>query len=341
MSDIPVQFFVPPYAWPSTEVLSAGALGMVRTFKATDWAWNHSWHWTLQTYLRLRESGCPVRLVKEMPDAGIVVACSGEVAADFRPGPRQFLVSINGDEAPDCHAQMRITQNRIQTRLMAGSYYVPFWPHPGIIGRDSARGETFSSIAYFGDDRNIAAELRSADWSAFLADRGIRWDIRNAQSTRDTDFSDVDAVIGIRSFQRAGYIRKPASKLVNAWIAGVPAILGREIAFREQRRSGVDYLEVASVAQARDAIDRLASSPALRRSMVDNGRTRAEEFMVPRITAQWRDVLFDLAQKAAARWSGRSPAGRRTFFLCRRLERKARGGAHRLLRALGQEQYAI
>jgi hypothetical protein len=341
MSDLPVQFFIPPYAWPSAEILSGGASAMVRSFTSADWMWNHSWHWTLQTYFWLRESGCPVQLVKEMPDEGIVVICSGEVAPDFRPGRRQFLVSINGDEAPDCHAQMRITQNRIQTRLIAGSHYVPLWPQPGLVRRAPARGDTFSSIAYFGDDMNIAPELRSADWMAFLAERGLRWNIRNAESPRNADFSDVDVVIGVRSFRYSGYIHKPASKLVNAWIAGVPAILGREIAFREQRRSAVDYLEVASLAETRDAIDRLAASPALRRSMVENGTARAEEFTVARLTAQWRHMLFDLAQEAAARWSARSPASHGRFFLRRQLERKLRGGAHRLLKALGQEQYAI
>jgi hypothetical protein len=341
MSDIPVLFFLPPHAWPSAELLAGGASNMIRNFKSTDWIWNGSWVWTLQTYLWLRDSGCPVHLVKEMPDAGIVVACSGLVAVDFMPGPRQFLVSINGDESPDRYAQMRVSQNRTQTRLILDSHYVSHWPQPGIIGRDPARGDTFNSIAYFGDDKNIASELRSADWSAFLARRGIDWHVRNAHSSRNTDFSDIDAVIGIRSFRHAGYIRKPASKLVNAWIAGVPAILGREIAFREQRRSAVDYLEVASVAEAGDAIDRLAASPALRRSMVENGLARAKEFTVQHITARWRHVLFDLAQKAAVRWSARSPASRRMFFLRRQLERKARGAAHRALRALGQEQYAI
>jgi len=96
MSDIPVLFFLPPHAWPSAELLAGGASNMIRNFKSTDWIWNGSWVWTLQTYLWLRDSGCPVHLVKEMPDAGIVVACSGLVAVDFMPGPRQFLVSING-----------------------------------------------------------------------------------------------------------------------------------------------------------------------------------------------------------------------------------------------------
>jgi hypothetical protein len=340
MSDT-VSFCLPPGDWPSEEVLSEGTSGMGRTFKSSDWMWNTHWHWTLQTYLWLRESGCPVRLSKGVPDEGIVVACRGLVPSDLRPGPGLFLVSINGDESPHPYAQINVMQNRIQTRLVSDSHYVPFWPQPGITGRDPARGDRFDSIAFFGDDKNIAPELGGEDWSAFLASRGIQWHVRNAQSDRNTDFSDVDGVIGIRSFRRTGYIRKPASKLVNAWIAGSPAILGRELAFQEQRRNAADYVEVSTFAQTCEAIDRLAASPDLRRSMAANGLSRAREFTVPLITEAWRHLLFDVAQKSLARWSGRSAASRRLFFLRRELEKKARGTAHRILRSLDKEQLAI
>jgi hypothetical protein len=314
---------------------------MARTFKSNDWMWNTHWHWTLQTYFWLRECGCPVRLVRGVPDEGIVVACRGLISSDFMPGPNLFLVSINGDESPHPYAQINVIQNIVQTRLVSDSYYVPFWPQPGIIVRDAARGDRFDSIAFFGDQKNIASELQSANWVASLASRGIQWHIRNAQSSRNTDFSDVDCVIGIRSFDRVGYIRKPASKLINAWIAGSPAILGREFAFREQKRSSADYLEVSTFAQTLRAIDKLAASPALRRSMALNGLSRAEEFTVPIITAVWRRLLFEVAQEAAVRWFENSALSRRLFFLRRELEKKARGGAHRILRALDKEQLAI
>jgi hypothetical protein len=129
--------------------------------------------------------------------------------------------------------------------------------------------------------------------------------------------------------------------LINGWIAGVPSILGREIAFREQRRSAVDYIEVATLAQARDAVDWLAGSPKLRRSMSANGAVRAEEFTTERLVSQWRHLLFYVAQKAAERWFSGSAAGHKRFFLRRQIQRKVRNIGHRALRAVGQEQYAI
>jgi hypothetical protein len=338
-SEIPVYFYLPPSTWPSADILSSGTAGMSGSFKSSDWMWNTHWHWTLQTYFWLRESGCSVHLVNAFPEAGIMVTCG--VSADFRPGPNLFVVSIAGDESPAPYVQMHVVQNRMETRLVSDSHYVPFWPQPGLIERDAARGEIFDTLAYFGDDKNIATELRSEEWSRFLAGRGINWQVRNAQSSRNADFSDIDAVISVRSFQRAGYIRKPASKLINAWVAGVPSILGREIAFREQRLGPLDYIEIGSFDEACAAVDRLAASPELRRAMVVNGHRRAAEFSPANIVNRWKELLFDIAQRRAARWFARSAAGREAFFLRCLLEKKVRGAAHRTLRALGKEAYAI
>ena len=38
---------------------------------------------------------------------------------------------------------------------------------------------------------------------------------------------------------------KPPSKLFNSWLAGVPAVLGHESAYRAERRSDLDYIEVS------------------------------------------------------------------------------------------------
>ena len=298
-------------------------------------------NWILQTYHRLGEKGHRIELTSAMPDEGIIMLCSGTLPIGYVPGPRQFFVSVCADEAPDQFTQMNVTQNRTQTWLVPDSHYVPHWPQPGLIARAPARGQAFSSAAYFGDESNLASELRDDRWSAFLATRQMTWHARTRHSDRNIDYSDVDCLVAVRSFCRRGFIRKPASKLFNAWIAGVPAIMGRERALREQRRSALDYIEVSSFDEACAAIDRLARSPALRQAMVDNGRKRALEVSVGRITERWEHLLYDLAPAASARWQARSDAGRRAFMIYRRFHRKLRGGAHRLLGAAGQEQWAL
>ena len=335
MTDLPIYFYLTPSDWPPAELLSGVHLNANRYFLRTPW------NWVLQTYLRLRECGRRVELTDTLPDEGIVMLCAGDLPVTYVPGRRQFLVSANADEAPDPFAQMRITQNRIQSRLMAGALDVPHWPQPGLVRRDPVRGDAFERAAYFGDYANLCAELKDGRWTDFLAARGIAWEVRDAQSNRNTDFSDVDLVVGVRSFQRGGYIRKPASKLFNAWIAGVPALLGHELAFREWRRSDLDYIEVKSFDAICAAVDRLVQSPQRRRDMIANGRRRAEEVTPDLVLARWEHLLFDVAPVRAARWAAASGARRRAFVLSRIAEKKARGAAHRLLRALDLEQYAI
>ena len=59
------------------------------------------------------------------------------------------------------------------------------------------------------------------------------------------DYRTLDAVIAVRPFEPHLYFAKPASKLINAWRAGVPALVGPEFASREIRRTDDDFLEVA------------------------------------------------------------------------------------------------
>ena len=335
MIDLPIFFYLRPFDWPSADILGSVEQHAASYFVSTPWSW------VLQTYLLLRDRGHPVELTNVVPNEGIVVLCTSEVPIAHVPGSRQFLVSINADQSPDPFAQMRITQNRIQSRLMAGAFHVPHWPQPGIVPRDPARGDRLQRAAYFGDDVNLCAELKDGRWQEFLAARKIAWEVRGAQSSRKIDFSDVDLVVAVRSFRRSGYICKPASKLFNAWIAGVPALLGSELAFREWRRSDLDYLEVGSFDAVCAAVDRLIETPQLHRAMTENGRRRAEEVSRDRILRRWEHLLFDVARARAERWRTASSASRRAFVLARRTEKSVRGAAHRILRAFDQEQYAI
>ena len=68
---------------------------------------------------------------------------------------------------------------------------------------------------------------------------------------------------------------KPSTKLVNAWIAGVQALLGPEPGFQDIRQTPLDYFEVKTPVEVLNAIHRLRSQPALYEQMVSNGLKRA------------------------------------------------------------------
>ena len=105
------------------------------------------------------------------------------------------------------------------------------------------------------------------------------------------DFRQVDLLLAVRPEDRRLWTSKPASKLFNSWLAGVPALLGPEHAYRELRRSELDYLEVSSLAEAKAAVLRLLERPDLYQAMVENGRDRGAEFTAEATLSRWDEPL--------------------------------------------------
>jgi hypothetical protein len=174
-----------------------------------------------------------------------------------------------------------------------------------------------------------------------LGEIGIDWTIRDQHSAKNMDYSDVDVVVAVRSFRRKGFIRKPASKLYNAWIAGVPAILGVEFAFREERRSELDFIEVTSCEAAMAAMRRLKASPELTARMIENGFRRAQDVGVDKLTERWWRLLSDVAVPKFEEWQKMGVSGRKDFIFRRSLRKKMRGLRHKVLRTLGREQNSL
>src|SRR5690606_2673975 len=112
------------------------------------------------------------------------------------------------------------------------------------------------------------------------------------------DYRDVDVVVAVRP---AGAARsadahialqmKPATKLYNAWTAGVPAVLSPDVAFLELRESPLDFLEATDAGEVLDALARLKASPDLRRAMMEHGGHRAKSFTIDCIAARWMQII--------------------------------------------------
>jgi len=273
--------------------------------------------WILQTCLRLRRRGLELALADRVPPAGLVLFHAKQERALRRalpPGGAPVLVGVRADNRQPLAAELEIVQNG---RWADGRrrFAVPHWPQPGLRPRDPARGERLERVAYKGFLDNLAPELRDEAWRRRLAAMGIDWQLdapafRGAATDRDVarwaDYRDVDAVLAVRPAHRGREHSKPATKLTNAWLAGVPALLGPEYAFRELRRSELDYLEVADADAAAAGLARLRGEPALYRAMVEHGAARAREVDVAAVAAAWETLLVERLPAAAAR-----PAARR------------------------------
>jgi hypothetical protein len=75
--------------------------------------------------------------------------------------------------------------------------------------------------------------------------------------------------------------------------------------------------------------------------MIANGWRCPRKYPQSLILQRWKHLLFDEARESAARWYAASGANRRAIVLARMDEKKARGAAQRILRALGPERYAM
>ena len=95
---------------------------------------------------------------------------------------------------------------------------------------------------------------------------------------------------------------KPASKLVNAWLAGTPALLADEPAFVRLKRSELDYIAIETSRDVVAAVRELRRLPALYLAMVENGLGRGAAYSVHATKERWLRFLLDDVVPDAIKW---------------------------------------
>src|SRR5262249_50502845 len=256
----------------------------------------------------------------KIPHAGVAIFGSKQrqaVRAMNGEARNSVLVGVRADVGEALIADFEIVQNRDQADG-ARRFFMPHWPQPGLIARDPARGTRIECVAFKGFSGNLHEEFAAPDWREWLRANGMRWTSDAIEYSKTgtrgdgldwNNFRAVDLVLAVRPTRKDLYPRKPATKLYNAWRANVPALLGPELAYRELRRSELDYIEIQSAADARAAIERLVREPRLFEQMVDNGGARGAEFSPGEITSAWMRLVFDQLPRLSnaphvLRWRG-------------------------------------
>jgi hypothetical protein len=330
-----IRFYI-PYARDGLDEIPKSAAGF--------WPWlvehqavagRGKYTWTLQTYLNLKDAGYPCELVQELPASGVVVSHRDFLPIFLRPRANLFVVCIKADRNPHSWADFQVVQNandslRDTADGARRSAAMSFWPQPSLLKRDAARGARCENVAYLGRTLNLAEELRAEAWSAELARQGMNWSV--PERPQWNDYRTIDVTVSVRSFDTRTLAHdpvrnvdsKPASKLVNSWLAGVPAILGRESAYTRVRRSPLDFIEIESMADLRAALQSLRSEPARYADMVENGWMRSADFAQEAVTAQWRRLLDGVVAEQHAAWSGKNVAARQAARVWRCLRYLAR-----------------
>jgi hypothetical protein len=303
-TDPPITFvhIQPPPPWPTG--LACGVLT-----------------WIGMTGRHMQDAGIDCDVADAFPPRGVIVTHVQALPRRVVQSPDQVIVNCLGDRAYKRwtgsvvvhQSPHQLVDPRIEERLKRSvpdthHCYIPHWPQPGLIPRDPARGDRFDTVAYIGHPNEIDPAMRDPAFAAGLRELGIEWRIID-DSAQWHDYHDLDALIALRA--RPGLVtHKPATKLFNAWLAGVIPLLGPEAAFRYEGRPGVDYIEIGTPQEAIDAIRALRCDPDRRRRLVAARPLHDADVVVGRIRDAWREMLVDHAIPAWHRWRARSRLGR-------------------------------
>ena len=280
-------------------------------------------NWIIQTYLRLKQHNCNVFLSDKFVPGGICVVSSLDLKIkDFSFS--SFVVGCRADGPKPTLCDFAIVQNKECVESQTDAF-IPHWPQPGLIPRDNTRGNRIENIVFKGSELNLYEPFRSPEFLQKFENLGVKLQISG--KTKElivswNDYSDADLVIAIRDLTEKDVLVKPASKLVNAWMAGVPALLGPEPAFRQLRHSELDYIETKTPEDAINAIQRLKEEPRRYEQMVSNGLNRAKDFTVERITEQWLELLAGPIAQQYNDWCSKQKMSRMTDFALRAIQQK-------------------
>jgi Glycosyl transferases group 1 len=251
--------------------------------------------WCLQTFLELRDRGLPVALMSE-PQTGAVNFLHVRDLWREKPARGRFVVSIQADYAAVPWTTVNIVQNQRQAD-QSRSFWIPHWPQPGLVPRSEER-RGVRCVAYAGNETGLAGS--EAEWSWAL--KACNIEFRFLRCDAWNDYSQIDVLIAVRSFDRSRHTNKPPSKLLNAWHAGIPLVAGYDSAFEQVGRPGADYLRVDTLEGAIHAIRRLRDDPGLYHSLVEAGAERAREYTRDRIGDAWETLLSGPVSRRYVRW---------------------------------------
>lgn len=269
--------------------------------------WGGSSSWIVQTYLQLKGRGLDVRLVSHFVPGAICVVSREELMKRqlLKCLPFQsYLIVCQQDRPRPYICQHRIVQNQLNV-LTDRDHFLPHWSQPDLQVRDPARSDRIENLVFKGRWYYLPNEYKTPEFAAQLHAIGIHF-----KTTPDyqvdlqewTDYQTADVLLAVRQKADLYLESKPPTKLINAWMAGCPALLGPEPAYQALRQSELDYIEVNSPEQVIQALQRLQANPQLYRAMIEHGWQRSQAFTSEQIASQWYQVLSGPVAHGYEQW---------------------------------------
>ena len=269
-----------------------------------------SFCWTLQTYLFLKKHGVNVNLVDYVPENGILIGHKTtfkDKQLKNDNNPSLLKICIQGDkiyspfeeDSTPKNVDISIVQNMEDSSIENGNgLYVPFWPHYNIVPRESGR-KSIKTALYCGWKEWLDEGLQSETFLRQLSELGVSLETRFEDSSLLwTDYSEADLILAIRSFDNNPYVHKPPIKLINAWTAGVPAIVGmNETAYHQVGIQGKDFIGVSNIDEVITMISYLKENPQKYTQMRERGFVSVKQFSEEKVVKCWLVLLDKFKQK--------------------------------------------
>jgi glycosyltransferase involved in cell wall biosynthesis len=271
--------------------------------------------WTLQAYLILKQRNTlNVVLSNDFLPNCVNIIHSADLIK-FRGTPKDFIVCIKGDYPWRRWAHYHIVQN--QNELAENSSLLPLWVQPGLIGRNPQRKGVIR-IAYAGQTWNGNLAGSTEAWIKLFEPHGIEFVTLPTGACHD--LSDIDVLIGIRSFDTHPYNSKPPSKLINAWHAHIPFIGGYDSAFKQVGIPGQDYLLAKTPDEVLHAVLSLRDNPELYQTLISNGSNKASLYTRDTIAEKWENIFSEPVLQRYKQWTLRSNYEQNRFETLSRFE---------------------
>jgi len=261
------------------------------------------YNWTIQTYIYLKHFKYKYQITNSLDVEGIIISHSDFLPRYIKPSPKRFIVEIKPDRSlKSIFANFAIVQNSHDPisngfrKFFISSAYINYWPQPSMIKRDISRGSRIKNVCYVGKIEQFISNVSSLKKE--LRKLGMRFKMIPRKDWNN--YSEIDVIVAVRKNAKTrkklvasnlSSSKKPASKLINSWMAGVPAILSRDDAFLELKKTERDFLEADDLDEIINQLKRLKNDPKLFHSMIKNGFERSEDFYPEIIAKQWHNLI--------------------------------------------------
>jgi hypothetical protein len=269
-------------------------------------------HVVLELFVRLRARGRRITIGPEVRHGSRVVVVLLEELVSYdghvRPGALRRLarasfgrsvVGVRADlplgVAAPAFVGTEVMPNQASIVDPVRQRWLPLLPQRGLLARDPDRGATVAAVTCKGFEFNLPPEVRDGSLTAALDAIGVQLHL-DGDPASWPDFRRADVALCMRrdnlDWDDPRHLRKPATKLVNAWAAGAIPLVAPQAGYLELARPGEDALVVTDLDDVVDAVRRLAGDADLVRRLQVGGAERAAELTTERVLDAW-EAMFD------------------------------------------------